>query len=121
MHGVVLMSSGDFAATVLQAHRIKNEIKALEEEYDRLLGSLGDLDERDYPAGDFILRVTPTLRFEAATARRNLSYDEFACICELTPTSAKAKKVLEDRYHLTQRRYGVTKRILRVEDAENYH
>lgn len=109
----------DFATTVLQAHRVKNEIKALEEKYDQLLNSLGDLEERNYPAGDFILQVTPTLRFEAATARRNLTPDEFNSILELTPSSTKAKKMLGERYSATQRRYGITRKIVRVEDVEN--
>lgn len=108
----------DFSQTVAQAYRLGKEIKALEEERETLLGSLGDLSERNYPAGDFILQVTRTKRFDEATAKRNLTADAFATILKLKPDSTLAKAILGDEYGKTQREYGWTKKIIRVEDSE---
>jgi len=108
----------NFSQTVAHAYRLGKEIKALEEERENLLGSLGDLSERNYPAGDFILQVTRTKRFDEATAKRNLTSDEFTRILKLKPDSTLAKAILGDEYARTQREYGWTKKIVRVEDAE---
>jgi|SRR5665647_72282 len=108
----------NFSQTVAQAYRLGKEIKALEEERENLLGSLGDLSERDYPAGDYILRVTRTKRFDEATAKRNLTPDEFTAIMKLKPDSTLAKAILGGEYGKTQREYGWTRKIVRIEDAE---
>lgn len=113
------MSSKQFTQTVARAHAIKQQIKALEDEYDTLLDSLGTLDPRNYPAGDLILQVTPTIRFNEAEAKRNLSPEKFQSILKQKPDATLARKVLGDEFSLCQKTYGVTRKIVRVEDMED--
>ena len=112
------MTSPDFAAKVTKAYWLGKQIKALETERTDLLDSLGVTESANYPAGDFILKVTPTIRFDAATAKRNLTPEEFDSIIVPKPDSAKAKVVLGDDYGKTQKVYGLTRAIVRVEDEE---
>jgi len=108
----------DFAKTVAQIARLRDEQKAIDERIEELYGTLGDLEVRNYPAGDFILQVTRTVRFDEATAKRNLTAEQFKSILKLKPDSTLAKAVLDDDYSLTQRSYGLTRKIVRVDDAE---
>lgn len=107
----------DFDRIVAEAARHKEQAKAHEETAKALLDSLGELAIDDYVAGNFILRVSPNRRFEAATAKRNLTPEEFEAILKLTPDSALAKAVLDpETYRLCQREYEPKRTIVRVED-----
>lgn len=105
--------------TVARIAQLQASKSAIENEIEELYGTLGDLEERNYPAGPYILKVTRTKRFDEATAKRNLPQHLFSLILKKKPDSALAKAVLdEDQYALCQREYGLTKRIEKVEDAE---
>ena len=105
--------------TVAQIARLQREKAALEAQIEELYGTLGDLEERNYPAGEYILKVTRTRRFDEATAKRNLPSHLFDMILKRKPDSTLAKAVLDaDEYTLCQREYGWTKKIEKVEDAE---
>jgi len=109
----------DFVKTVKEAYLVKKQIDALEQRYNDLLDSLGSLDSKNYPAGEYILQVRPTLRFDAATAKRALTPAEFESILVSKPDSTVAKKVLgEDRFKVTQKVYGQTRTIVPVTDEE---
>ena len=109
-----------FETTVARIARLKEQISLLETEVEDLYESLGDLEVRDYPAGEYILRVTPNRRFDAATAKKALTEDEYAGILKLTPNSALAKATLDDDlYRACQRDYGLRRTIVRVEDEDD--
>lgn len=100
------------------AARLRQQAKEANEQADMLLDSLGDLAVDDYVAGPYILQVRPTVRFDPATAERNLTAEEFALTLATKPDSAMAKKVLSpERYAAAQRVYGVTRRIIEVTDG----
>lgn len=105
--------------TVARIAQLQQQKAAAEAEIEELYGTLGDLEERNYPAGPYILKVTRTKRFDEATAKRNLPPHLFSLILKKKPDSALAKAQLdEDQYALCQREYGFTKKIERVVDEE---
>jgi hypothetical protein len=101
----------------LRVHRLRQQAKALEEEADRLLDSL-NLGLGQYISGEFIIKISPTVRFDAGTAERNLSPEEFRSILKETPNAALAKAVLgNERYRATQKTYDTfTRKVERVEE-----
>lgn len=109
----------DFAKIVARAAALRAQAKACEAEANELLDSLGDLEIRQYPFGRYILKVEPNRRFDAATAKKNLTEAEYAKILKPTPNSALAKTLLEDRYELTQREYDPKRTIVEVVDEED--
>jgi uncharacterized protein (UPF0335 family) len=105
--------------TVARIAQLQANKAAIEDEIEELYGTLGELEERNYPAGPYILKVTRTRRFDEATAKRNLPPHLFNMILKKKPDSALAKAQLsEDEYALCQREYGWTKKIERVVDEE---
>lgn len=113
------MASAEFNEKVRAAYLLRKEAERNLALADELLDSLGELGSKDYPAGRFILKVTPTRRFNASEAQKNLTTEEFESIHERVPTSAAAKRVLGDeRYAATQKVYGQTRKIVPVEDEE---
>lgn len=98
-----------------KVYLLRQEAKSLEEAADRLLDDLW-LEKGEYISGDYIISVTPTVRFDPATAERNLKPDEFQKILKTVPDSRLAKAVLgEARYKTTQKTYGFTRKVTRVE------
>lgn len=109
----------EFDRKVKRAYFLRLQAKSLSEEADQILASLGDMPSGKYPAGEFIYQVTPTVRFDAATAKRNLKPEEFRLILKETPNAAQAKALLDEtRYKATQKVYGVTRKIIPVVDEE---
>lgn len=108
----------DFDIRVNRARLLRAQAKALEEEAQEVLDSLGDLPYGTYTTSNgFALQVTPTYRFNEAEAHRNLEPDEFKSILKEKPDAALAKVMLgEDRYKATQKLYGVTRKIIKVEE-----
>ena len=114
------MANEDFNDKVRRVFWMHKEAKALEAKADELLDSLGALETHNYAAGDFILQVTPTKRFDPATAKRALTAEQFASILATKPDSATAKSVLPPNvYAQTQRTYGQTRKIVLVDDLED--
>jgi hypothetical protein len=88
-----------------RAYWLKQQIKAMESEVAELL--------------DYIVQVRHNRRFDAATAKRNLTPEEYAAILVPKPDSTLAKKVLgANGYAATQADYGWKKTIVPVEDAD---
>lgn len=108
----------EFTRKVNRAKWLKIQAASLIEEADEILDSLGDLPVGQYPAGKWILQLTPTVRFDAATASRNLTKKQFDSILKPTPNAALAKALLGDDYKKTQKTYGVTRKIISVDDEE---
>jgi len=103
-----------------RAYWLGQQIKALEEERNALLDAMQISETGDYAAGDFIVKVYPTVRFDPATAKRALTPQEFESILATKPDSAKAKAVLGgERYAATQKVYGMTRKIIPITDEED--
>jgi hypothetical protein len=111
--------STDFERDIARAYWLRTEAKSMMAEADEILDGYKFDQIRDYPAGDFILKVEPNRRFDASTAKRNLSEDVYTSILVPTPNSTLAKKVLtEDQYRAAQKDYGIKRSIVPVTDAE---
>lgn len=95
---------------------LRAQIKSLEAEVSDLVGSLPAMPVDDYVVGDYLVKVGRTRRFDAATAKRNLTPEQFESILKPTPNSALAKALLDSDYDLTQKDYGVQVKITRPED-----
>lgn len=104
---------------VKRAALLRAQAKALETEANDLLDSLGDLPIRDYPAGDYILKVQTNKRFDPATAKKNLTDAQYQSILKATPNAALAKAVLDDQYALTQKEYDPKRTIVAVTDLDS--
>lgn len=95
--------------TIRQIHTKRAQIKSLEAEVKDLIASLAVDSEGKEAVGDFIVATRPTVRFDAATAKQNLSAAKFKSICEMVPTSKRAKEMLGDiDYAKTQKTSGWT-------------
>lgn len=95
-------------ATIARINALRTQAASDLAEAKELIASLGDLVADDYAVGDFRVKVTPTKRFDAATAKRNLTDTEFNKILKKVPDSALAKAVLDEKYELCQKTYGMT-------------
>ena len=92
---------------------LKEQLKALEEERKGLESTF---EVGSYNAGDYIVDVKPTVRFDAATAKKVLSPDMYARICEQKPSATLAKSVLRGyEYEDCQRQVG-TRVTVKVAD-----
>lgn len=109
----------DFAKVVARAAALRAQAKACAAEADELLDSLGDLEIRQYPAGRYILKIEDNHRFDAATAKKNLTPEQYASILKPTPNAALAKALLEEDYALAQKSFGVKRTIVEVDDEED--
>ena len=97
---------------VARIYALRASIKEAEAEVKDLVASLGDLPEGSYVAGDYLVKATPTKRFDPATAKRNLTDREFKGILKSVPDSALAKaKLDEETYALCQKVYGMTVKV----------
>lgn len=110
------MSNPQFAAKVREAYLIKAQIKDLEARYKDLLDEVDGVGVGEHDAGDYVLKITPTLRFNAAEAYRNLTPEQFESISVLTPNATLAKEVLGEDYAKAQKVYGQTRSIEPKED-----
>lgn len=64
----------------------------------------------NYLAGDFIIKVTETRRFDPVTARKVLSDKEFKAILKTKPDAALTKAVLSPEvYKVSTRKRGCRK------------
>lgn len=109
----------EFDKKIKRAYFLRLQAKSLSEEADEILASLGDTIGK-YPAGEFIYQVTPTVRFDAATAKKNLKPEDFQKILKESPNAALAKAVLDETtYKATQKVHGVTRKIIPVTDEED--
>lgn len=107
----------EFTLKVNRARLLREQAKSLEIEAQEILESLGDLPYGTYgTTNGYALQLTPTLRFDAAEAHKNLTPDEFESILRQKPDAAVAKALLGERFKVTQKLHGVTRKIIRVED-----
>lgn len=114
------MKPQEFEQTIRRIVLLKESIKEQEAQVAELFDSLGELEYQDYLAGDYILKVQPNVRFDAATARKVLTPEEFESILLPKPDSTLAKKVLgEERFKDTQKLLGARRTIVPVEDDLN--
>lgn len=108
--------SSDFNKRIDRAYWLKQQIKALESEVADLLNFVVD-EEVDVPAGDYIVQVRHNRRFDAATAKRNLTAEQYASILVAKPDSTVAKRVLSTGdYVAAQADYGWKKTIVPVKE-----
>lgn len=108
-----------FAEKIKRAYWLRQQAAAFAAQADEILDGIGELGTGKYAAGEFILQVTPTVRFDAATAEENLTAVEFNNIHKRVPDAAMAKAVLgKERYKATQKVHGQTRKIIPVTDEE---
>lgn len=98
---------------------LKASIKAQEQEIEDLLASLGSLERGRSVHGDWILDVSPSKRFDAATAKKNLSEKDYKRILLPTPNSALAKALLGDDYEKCQKPGKDKVSVYRPNDEED--
>lgn len=86
---------------------LKDAKKSIEKQIKDIEAALAEAPRDKYilPNG-LIATVAPNIRFDAATAKKNLTEEEFNSICKRKPDAALAKALLEDDYHKTQRDSG---------------
>lgn len=78
-------------------------------EYEKNLRSAlaDEVENGTTPVGDYKITRRDNVRFDAATAKKNLSEDELKQISVSKPDAARAKALLdEDRLTLCQKNYG---------------
>ena len=69
--------------------------------------------------GDYVVDVRPSMRFDAATAKKNLDDALFQAILVSKPDSAQAKRMLTGyEYELCQRQVGVLATVKKVQDID---
>lgn len=96
---------------------LRKQAAACEAEAKEILERYTFEKDEAFSAGDFIVRVNRTRRFDPALAKRNLSPEAYAKTLVTKPDSTLAKKVLsEDDYRASQREFGFTVRIEEVTD-----
>lgn len=84
---------------------------------DEILSRYTFDEDTAFSAGDFIVRVNRTRRFDAGLAKKNLTPEQYAATLVTKPDSTLAKKVLsEDDYRASQREYGWTIKVEEVTD-----
>jgi hypothetical protein len=105
--------------TIRRIGLLRASIKAQQEEVNDLLASLGALEVGRSVHGDWILDVSPTKRFDAATAKKNLTPEQYESILKPTPNSALAKALLDEDYDKTQKNHGYTVKVYRPSDEED--
>lgn len=108
----------DRDTTVRRIYLLRAQKASIEAEVARLVESLGDLPLGKAVAGDLIMDVQETRRFDAATAKKNLTPEQFESILKPTPNSALAKALLGDDYSRAQKVYGTQVRVYRPDDEE---
>lgn len=88
---------------LLQLQALKEEKSAIEKRIKDVESALADVEYDDYvlPNG-YVAVVAPNVRFNAATAKKNLDPDTFATICKPKPDAALAKALLEEDYYKCQ-------------------
>lgn len=115
------MTNQQFEFDMKRIAMLKADIKASQQEIEDIFSAHAAIlsETGDVVAGDYIVKVTPTVRFDAATAKKNLTEEEYAKTLTTAPNSAQAKKVLSpERYAQAQKTYGWTRNVVAVTDAE---
>ena len=97
---------------------IKKEIAGLEKEYEDLRSTLPTLAVDKYVTGDYVVVVGENKRFDPATAKANLTADQYLAILKPTPDSALAKAVLDEDYALTQKSYDPKITIKHISEVD---
>lgn len=96
---------------------LRKQAKALEEEAKEILERYTFERDEAFSAGDFIVRVNRTRRFDPALAKKVLTADEYAATLVTQPDSTLAKRVLpQNVYESTQKEYGWTVKVEEVRD-----
>lgn len=106
--------------TIGRIAELNAEIKAMQAEVEDLYSTLPQSSvPGKYNAGDYILTVTPTRRFDAKQAEKVLSVAKYKKILVPKVDSAQAKKVLTgDEYTACQAVTGNRRTISKVEEDE---
>lgn len=97
---------------VLRIWMLRQQKKSVEADLADALAELAASKPERTSVGGLIVNITETKRFDPATAKANLTPEQFEAICETVPTTAQAKRVLgSDDYAKTQRVNGYTVKI----------
>lgn len=90
-------------STLQRLRDVQDEIKHWEKIEKDIKAELADAEMDDYILPDgTVATIQPNVRFNATTAKKNLTPEQFEAICKKKPDAALAKALLEDDYHLCQ-------------------
>lgn len=105
--------------TLKQIKQVRDTIKALQEQEADLWAELGELAPDDYLIDEHhYLNVRENWRFDAATAKKNLTPEQFESILVPKPDSTQAKRVLTgiDYETKTRKLVGVVRTFEQIGD-----
>ncbi len=93
--------------TLMRLQDVQDEMRALRKREDDIKAELAEVEWDDYvlPNG-YVATIQPSIRFNAATAKKNLTPEQFEAICKKRPDAALAKALLDEDYHLCQSANG---------------
>ena len=98
------------AAKIIETVAKKEELAEYEKNLRAKLAEL--VDNGDTLVGEFKINRRENVRFDAATAKKNLTPEELKSISVLKPEAARANALLdEDRLELCRRSYGAVVQV----------
>lgn len=113
------MVATDLDKDMRRVYMLRKQAKACEDEAKEILERYTFDKDEAFSAGDFIVRVNRTRRFDPALAKKVLTSDEYAATLVTKPDSTLAKKVLpQDVYESAQKEYGWTVKVEEAKDDE---
>lgn len=101
-----------------RVYMLRAQNRANEAEVKSLLDSLGEMPLGKDVADDLIVEVSLTRKFDAGTAKKNLTPADYGRILLPKPDSALAKALLGEDYEKTQKVYGQTIKVYPPGDEE---
>lgn len=98
---------------------IKQQIKDLQERETELWDEVVDaVGEGSHSVGDFIVKIHPQYRFDAALAKKVLTQSQLSLISVAKPDSTLAKKFLdEELYEKVRKRQPNPRKTLEIRDV----
>jgi hypothetical protein len=114
----VVEMNQDRAKILQRVYMLRAQNRQNEAEVKSLLDSLGEMPLGKDVAGDLIVEVSLTRKFDPGTAKKNLTPEDYQRILLPKPDSALAKALLGEDYEKTQRTYGQTVRVYPPGDEE---
>ena len=96
-----------FVSRVRKAALLKRQAKAMEEEAREILAELGDLDFRNYPAGDYILEVQHNWAMNPNAVAAALKPAQLKQVQKTVVDPTKVKALYPEVYAAAMKPYAV--------------
>lgn len=109
----------DLDKDMRRVYMLRKQAKACEDEAKEILERYTFERDEAFSAGDFIVRVNRTRRFDPALAKKVLHPDDYSRILVTAPSSTRAKQELSaEMYALSQKEFGWTVKVEEAKDDE---